>query len=66
MSHRGLRHSLAKSTRLCEAHAVVSPLNLLGDPESVSAFLTEAIGRADRLVNGHRETSALAFAAAVI
>lgn len=44
----------------------LTTLDLLGDSESMSFLLTEAIGRADRLVNDHREPSALVFIGAII
>lgn len=47
---------------------IQTTLDLLGDSESMSILLTEAIGRADRLVNSHREpsTSSLEFVGAII
>lgn len=41
-------------------------VDLLGHAQSVCVFRAEAAGRAARLVNSHRETSALAFFVAVI
>lgn len=43
-------------------HGVVDSL---GDSDSASMFRTVAVGRAERLVDGHRETSPLASVVAL-